>query len=179
MKQNGRFENFVRSLGPWRLNQTIVGTNRRHVLRTFNGMSHEITYTGPFSIYFSSTCYTNIQKKSLQLNALSALPHFPSVVRCTTVIIYRYFSPKTKTYRGYYIHIFSSTEFAYEKYILNRTGNHFKKGSTLLHITHYKGQITDGPHYNKCWNLEYLQDNSKALAGRCLEEWVATLQNCK
>ena len=26
------------------LNQIIVGTDRRHVLRTFNGMSHEITY---------------------------------------------------------------------------------------------------------------------------------------
>ena len=29
------------------MNQIIVGTNRRHVLRTFDGMSHEITYTGP------------------------------------------------------------------------------------------------------------------------------------
>ena len=33
------------------MNQIIVGTDRRHVLRTFNGMSHEITYTGPLNIY--------------------------------------------------------------------------------------------------------------------------------
>ena len=26
-----------------------AGTDRRHVLRTFNRMSHEITYTGPLS----------------------------------------------------------------------------------------------------------------------------------
>ena len=50
--------------------------------------------------------------------------------------------------------------------------------------TNYKGQITNykwtkAPQYNKCWNLEFLQDNSKALAGRCLEERVITLQNCK
>ena len=28
------------------LNQIIVGTDRRQALRTYNGMSHEITYTG-------------------------------------------------------------------------------------------------------------------------------------
>ena len=43
-----------------------------------------------------------------------------------------------------------------------------------LHITNYKW--TKAPQYNKCWNLEFLQDNSKALAGRCLEEWVTILQ---
>ena len=32
------------------LNQIIVGTDRRHELRTFNGMSYEITDTGPLSI---------------------------------------------------------------------------------------------------------------------------------
>ena len=37
-------------------------------------------------------------------------------------------------------------------------------------ITNYKGQITEAPQYNKCWNLEFLQDNIKALAGGCLEE---------
>ena len=36
-----------------RLNQTIVGTDRRHVLRTFNGILHEITYTGP--LMFTNT----------------------------------------------------------------------------------------------------------------------------
>ena len=29
------------------LNKVLVGTDCRHVLRTFNGMSHEIFYTGP------------------------------------------------------------------------------------------------------------------------------------
>ena len=47
--QNGRIENFVQSLEPRGLNQSIVGTDRRHVLRTFKGMSHEITYTGPLN----------------------------------------------------------------------------------------------------------------------------------
>ena len=42
--QNRRIENFVWSLGPWGLNQIIVCTDRRHVLQTFNGMSHEIMY---------------------------------------------------------------------------------------------------------------------------------------
>ena len=32
-----------------------------------------------------------------------------------------------------------------------------------------KLQITEAPQYNKCWNLEFLQDNIKALAGGCLE----------
>ena len=45
--KNGRIENFVRSLRPRGLNQIIVGTDRRHVLCIFKGMSHEITYTGP------------------------------------------------------------------------------------------------------------------------------------
>ena len=49
MVQNGRIKNCVRSLGPRGLNQIEVGTDRRHVLRTFYGMSHEITYTGPLS----------------------------------------------------------------------------------------------------------------------------------
>ena len=44
-----------------------------------------------------------------------------------------------------------------------------------LQITKDKGQRTNyewtkAPQYNKCWNLEFLQDNSRALAGRCLEE---------
>ena len=43
--QNGRIKNCVGSLGPRGLNQIIVGTDRRHILRTFNGMSHEITFT--------------------------------------------------------------------------------------------------------------------------------------
>ena len=41
--QNGRIENFVRSLGPRGSNQIRVGTDRRHALRTINGMSHEKT----------------------------------------------------------------------------------------------------------------------------------------
>ena len=49
MAQNGRIENFVRSLGPWGLNQILVGTDRRHLHRTFNGSSHEITYTAPLN----------------------------------------------------------------------------------------------------------------------------------
>ena len=36
--QNGRIENFVGSLGPWGLNQILVGTDRRHLHRTFNGI---------------------------------------------------------------------------------------------------------------------------------------------
>ena len=32
-------------------NQIIVETDRRYVLRTSNGMSHEITYTGPLNQY--------------------------------------------------------------------------------------------------------------------------------
>ena len=51
-------ENFVRSLGPRGLNQIIVGTDRRHVLRTFDGMSHEITYTGPFKYSLEVSGYT-------------------------------------------------------------------------------------------------------------------------
>ena len=39
----------VRSLAPWGLNKIIVGTDRRLVLRTVNGISHEITYTGPLT----------------------------------------------------------------------------------------------------------------------------------
>ena len=61
----------------------------------------------------------------------------------------------------------------HNKHSLSKQSPHFG------HITHYKGQITDGPQYNKCWNLEFLQDNSKALPGRCLEEWITTLQNCE
>ena len=34
-------------LGVWI--KLIVGTDRRHVLRTFNEMSHEITYAGPLN----------------------------------------------------------------------------------------------------------------------------------
>ena len=30
-----------------------------------------------------------------------------------------------------------------------------------LHITHYKW--TKAPQYNKCWNLEFLQDNNKFI----------------
>ena len=40
----------------------------------------------------------------------------------------------------------------------------------------YRSQWTKAPRYNKCWSLEILQDNSKALAGRCLEEWAVILQ---
>ena len=52
MVQNGRIENFVRSHGPRGLNQILVGTDCRHVLRTFNGMSlsHENTYTDPLQM---------------------------------------------------------------------------------------------------------------------------------
>ena len=49
MVQNGRIENLVRSLGPRGLNQNTVGNDRRHIFRTYNGMSHEITYTGPLN----------------------------------------------------------------------------------------------------------------------------------
>ena len=49
MVQNGRIKNFVQSLGPQGLNQIEVGNDCRHVLRSFNEMSHEITYTGPLS----------------------------------------------------------------------------------------------------------------------------------
>ena len=49
----GRIKNFVRSLGPRGLNQIIVATDRRHALRTFIGMSHEITYTGSLSLSLS------------------------------------------------------------------------------------------------------------------------------
>ena len=40
-------KNFLRSLGPRKLNQILAGTDCRHVLRTFNGMLHVITYIGP------------------------------------------------------------------------------------------------------------------------------------
>ena len=38
-----------------------------------------------------------------------------------------------------------------------------------------RSQWTKAPRYNKCWSLEILQDNSKALAGGCLEEWAMIL----
>ena len=38
-------------------------------------------------------------------------------------------------------------------------------------VTGYRLQITEVPSYNKCRNLEILQDNIKALAGGCLEEF--------
>ena len=48
-------------------------------------------------------------------------------------------------------------------------------------VTGYRLQITEAPSYNKCRNLEILQDNIKALAGGCLEEgnhlgeWIMSL----
>ena len=51
-------------------------------------------------------------------------------------------------------------------------------------VTGYRGQvtedrlqITEAPSYNKCRNLEILQDNSKALAVRCLEDWFLEKSN--
>ena len=55
--------------------------------------------------------------------------------------------------------IFSVSNMHMKNTFYTATSNHLKKGSTLLHITKDKGQITDGPQYNKCWNLEFLQDN--------------------
>ena len=51
MVQNGRIKNFGQSLGPRWLNQIIVGRDRPHVQRTFNGMSHEIRYTDPLKVF--------------------------------------------------------------------------------------------------------------------------------
>ena len=39
-----------KNLGPRGLNQIKVGINYRHVILTFNRMSHEITYTGPLIV---------------------------------------------------------------------------------------------------------------------------------
>ena len=64
--------------------------------------------------------------------------------------------------------IFSLSNLHMKNTFYTATGNHFKK-----RFTWDTGK--QPPHYNKCWNLEILQDNSKALAGRCLEEWVTTL----
>ena len=66
MEQNGRIENFVGSLVPRGLNQIRVGTDRRNILRTFNEISNEITYTGPVSprIYISAHLYIYLRKNA-------------------------------------------------------------------------------------------------------------------
>ena len=43
----------------------------------------------------------------------------------------------------------------HNKHSLSKQSPHFGQR------TNYNGQITDGPQYNKCWNLEFLQDNIK------------------
>ena len=56
----------------------------------------------------------------------------------------------------------------HNKHSLSKQSPHFgQRTNYKLQITNYKW--TKAPQYNKCWNLEIFQDNSKALAGRCLE----------
>ena len=66
------------------------------------------------------------------------------------------------------------TIFFWDKFLVD---NFLVDNFTVDNFTDHSGQKP--PRQNKCWNLEILQDNSKALAGRCLEEQAVILKKQK
>ena len=118
-----------------------------------------------FSIKFAYEKYILHRNKQSFQNKIHLLHKHtggPTILYCKSIFVY------TEQYK-------SKQCTSQQAFIVKTESSLWTKDK--LQRTNYKW--TKAPQYNKCWNLEFLQDNSKALAGRCLEEWVTTLQNCE
>ena len=94
--------------------------------------------------------------KNQKLKKRSPFQHFSSVVHLLSfTVTWKWFSPTSQTYRGYYMHNFLSVSNLYMKntfYIA--IGNHFKKRSTCYII------IQGAPLYFIVSPFLYIQNNT-------------------